>query len=74
MNAGDACQLEEAASINSQFYSSSITFAQWFFDLEKTEDLSLANKPDSYFQDTHQERAMKNCCKIVFEKGLSIFI
>lgn len=73
MNARDACQLEKAPSINSQFYSSSITFAQWFLDLEKT-DLSSANKPNSYFQYNHHERVMKNCCKIIFEKGLSIFI
>lgn len=75
MSAGDACQLEEAVAVNSQFCSRSIRFAEWWSDfLELPEDLSLANKPNSHFQHNHQERAKPHCCKITFEKGPSVFI
>jgi len=74
-SAGHACQLEKAVSISSQFCSSSVRFAEWWFDfLEMPEDLSLANKPNSHFQHNHQDIAKTNCCQIIFEKGPSIFL
>lgn len=42
--------------------------------LETLEHVSWANKPNPHFLYNHQIRAKTNCCKIVFEKGPSIFL